>query len=301
MLKLDRLSYFMAVATTGSFTQAAQQLGVTKAVVSAQVARLEEEVGASLFLRTTRSVTLTEDGELLLGHTRHILSEAESAQEALQSRRVAPSGLLRITAPLDYGTSFLAPVLADFRARYPACTVSLDLDDNVQDLHSGNWDMSIRMGWLFDSSLKSRRVGGFTQHLVATPQVAAGFARPQHPQDIAAWPFVANNALRDPSKADFHGPEGQRERVRLNVVAGMSTTPAVSAGALAHIGAAVLPDFLVRDHLATGRLVELLPDWHLPEGGIHIVYPPARFRPPRVMAFTEMLIAAAKQHARSES
>lgn len=295
MLKLDRLSHFLAVADTGSFTQASDRLGVTKAVVSAQVARLEEELGVSLFVRTTRSVTLTEDGELLLTHARNIQSEAESALEALQSKSVAPSGTLRIAAPLDYGQSFLVPVLTEFRARFPACTVSLDLSDETVDLQKGDWDLSIRLGWLFDSSLKSRRVGTLAQYLVACPDLAAEFDTPATPEDMATWPFVANTAIRDPLRHELAHADGRRLRVRPRVVAGMTTTPAVLAGALAGLGAAILPDFLVEEPLRDGRLVPLLSDWQLPEGGIHIVYPPARFRPPRVVEFTKMLVNAEKQ------
>ncbi|MGG7566805.1 LysR substrate-binding domain-containing protein [Rhodovulum sp. DZ06] len=295
MMKLDRLAHFHAVAGTGSFTAAAAQLGVTKAVVSAQVARLEEELGASLFLRTTRSVTLTEDGALLLDHAERILSEAAEAEEALQSRRGVPTGHLRITAPLDYGQSFLVPVLAEFRARHPACTVELDLSDSRFDLQSGDWDLAIRLGWLRDSSLKSRRVGGLKQALVACPALAAAQGTPRSPADLAPWPFVGNLALPDPARAEFSGPDGARARVRLSIVAGMTTTPAALAGALAGLGAAILPDFLVAAPLAAGRLVRLLPDWTLPEGGIFIVYPPARFRPPRVAAFTDLLVEAERR------
>lgn len=295
MLKLDRLSYFLAVAETGSFTRAADRLGMTKAVVSAQVARLEDELGVSLFMRTTRSVTLTEDGELLLGHARQILAEAENAQEALQSKWETPSGVLRITAPLDYGQSFLIPVLTQFRARFPACKVALDLSDSIVDLHSGNWDLSIRLGWLSDSSLKSRRVGSFTQHLVASAALVAQHPAPSCPKDLAGWPFVKNSALREPLSQDFSRGQGAQERIRPDVVASMTTTPAVLEAVLAGLGAAILPDFLVAARLARGELVKLLPDWHLPEGGIHILYAPARFRPPRVIEFAKLLVSAEKE------
>ncbi|GHG97300.1 LysR substrate-binding domain-containing protein [Pseudodonghicola xiamenensis] len=106
--------------------------------------------------------------------------------------------LLRIAAPLDYGQSFLVPVLAQFRALYPACTVALDLRDSLVDLQAGDWDLAIRLGWLSNSSLKSRRVGSIMQHLVAAPSLAAQFAPPTHPEALGPWPFVTNSALREP-------------------------------------------------------------------------------------------------------
>lgn len=297
MIKLDRLAHFHAVAESGSFTAAAARLAVTKAVVSAQVARLEEELGVTLFTRTTRSVRLTDDGALLLEHARAILSEAAEAQEALLSRRQAPSGVLRIAAPLDYGQFFLTPLLAEFRARHPACTVALDLRDEQVELQTGDWDMAIRLGRLSDSSLKSRRVGSLQQRLVARPELVERHGMPDAPAQMAAWPFVGNASLPDPARGEFEDGAGRRERVRLEIAASMSNTPAVLAGALAGLGAAMLPDFLADEPLAQGRLVRLLPDWRLPEGGIHIVYPPARFRPPRVTAFAALLTEAEKRRA----
>lgn len=252
MLRLDRLLYFLSVVDAGSFTQPAQQ-AVTKAVVSAQAARLEEELEASLFMRTTRSVTLKEDGELLLAHARQSVSKADSAQEALQSRRA--TGFLRITAPLDHGQSFLVLVLARFRALYPACIASLDLSDSVVNMQSGKWDLSIRLGWLVDPRLKSQRVGKIGQYLVATPELARQFEPLNDTQDLDTWPFVANTVLREPYRHEFERGDGLRVWVRLEVVAGMTTTPAVLAGALAGLGAAILPDFLVMEPLKDGRLI----------------------------------------------
>ncbi|RAP41737.1 LysR family transcriptional regulator [Rhodovulum viride] len=291
-MKLDRLPFFAAVVETGSFTRAADRLGVTKAVVSAHVARLEEELGTALLVRTTRRVTATAEGLLLHEKCQVILQEASEAEEALLHAADRPTGLLRITAPLDFGQSVLVPLVAEFRRRYPDCRVELDLTDAVVDLQSGRWDLSVRLGWLVDSSLKSRRVGRFGQALVAAPAFLDDFGPIETPADLKGLPFVANSALHDPGSWDFEDGSGQVERVRFDTVVSMSTTAAVLAGALHGMGCAVLPDFLLESPLRDGQLQPLLSGWSLRDGGIHIVYPPTRYRQPKVTAFAEMLIRA---------
>lgn len=294
-MKLDRLPFFAAVVETGSFTRAAERMGVTKAVVSAHVARLEEELGTALLLRTTRKVTPTPEGMMLHERCRVILQEAADAENELSHSRDEPKGLLRITAPLDYGQFVLVPLVARFRAAYPACKVALDLTDQVVDLQTGQWDMSVRLGWLVDSSLKSRRVGAFSQYLVAAPALLEALGPIRTPHDLPALPFVANSALREPGVWDFAGAGTEDVRVRFDPVVTMTTTPAVLTGVLAGLGCSVLPEFLVAPALADGRLVRLLPDWRPKDGGVYIVYPPTRFRLPKVSAFADLLVTSQRR------
>jgi len=158
-MNLNRLVYFAAVVDTGSFTRAAEQLGITKAVVSQQVAQLEREVGTALFVRTTRRVHLTEAGRMFHARCVLILREAEEAFDELAQASAEPTGTLRITAPYDYGTSVVAPVATAFTARYPDCRAELTLSDQKLDLVSEKMDLAIRVGWLTNSSLYARRIG----------------------------------------------------------------------------------------------------------------------------------------------
>lgn len=289
-MKLDRLAHFAAVVETGSFTNAAGRLGVTKAVVSAHVARLEEELGTALLTRTTRQIGVTDAGRTLYERSRTILREAEEAVSEISQSLTEPRGLLRVTAPNDYGETLLMPLVAQFRKRYPACRVELDLGDSLNDIQSGDWDMAVRLGWPLDSSLKSRRIGTFRQYLVARSDMAP---LPDHPEQIPDHPFIANSALPDPHGWRFVDASGVECAVRVSApVAAVNTTPALLCGALHGIGLAVLPDFLVDTPLRDGRLRHVLPDWRLRSGGVHIVYPPVRFRLPKVIKFAEMLIGA---------
>ncbi|MDH7798338.1 MULTISPECIES: LysR family transcriptional regulator [unclassified Beijerinckia] len=293
-VNFNRLAYFAAVVDAGSFTRAAERLGITKAVVSQQVAKLESELKTTLLLRTTRRVVPTEAGRLLHARCILILREAEDAVGELTQANAEPTGTLRITAPSDYGTSMIAPLAAAFSQRFPACSVELILSDAKIDLVDNQIDVSIRVGWLQDSTLQARRIGTFRQLLVAAPAVAQT-VRATAPEELASYPFIANLALRDPLTWRFSQGDFDRRTVRLRQALAMNATPAVLAATLAGGGLSILPDFEAQPHIASGRLARLLPAWDLPSGGIHTVYPAARFRPPKVTRFVAMLVDAQKR------
>lgn len=292
---LNRLAYFVAVVDAGSFTRAAEYVGITKAVVSQQVAKLEEEIGTTLLMRTTRRLQPTEAGRMFHLRCVLILREAEDALRELAQARTEPKGLLRITAPYDYGTSVIVPLVTAFTARYTDCTVELSLSDKMVDLVADSMDLAIRVGWLADSSLQARRIGAFRQYLVGAPELVSKVAKLNEPGDLPFLPFVANNALKEPLEWTFVRNEGGEARtVRFKADIAINTTPAVMEAVRQGGGLSVLPDFLTAADIASGRLVRVLPDWHLLSGGVYTVYPAARFRPPKVSAFVDLLIASVK-------
>jgi len=293
-INLNRLAYFAAVVDAGSFTRAAERLGITKTVVSQQVARLEAELKTALLLRTTRRVEPTEAGRLLHARCVMILREAEDAVDELAQTNAQPMGVLRIAAPNDYGASTIAPLAAKFARKYPECSVELVLSDVRTDLVANQIDLSIRVGWLNDSSLQAKRLGAFRQLLVAPPEIAVA-VRADQPDELTASPFIANGALSEPLVWRFTRNDFEARTVRMQQTIAINTTPAVLAATLAGGGLSVLPDFLVAEHLKAGRLAHVLPSWTLPSGGIHVVYPAARFRPPKVTAFVEMLSRVARR------
>jgi len=294
-MNLNRLAYFAAVVDTGSFTRAAERLRITKAVVSQQVAELEREIGTSLLIRTTRRVHPTEAGRMFHARCILILREAEDAFGELAQVAAEPTGTLRITAPNDYGITKVVPTVTAFTARYPACKVELMLRDQTVDLLSGEVDMAIRVGWLEDSGLQARKIGSFRQILVGCAGCADQIAAARDPEDVAALPFVANMALKEPLLWQFSRGDLERRAVRMQAAIAIDTTPAVLAAVLAGAGISVLPDFLVADLILSGHLVHAAREWQLPAGGIHAVYPAARFRPAKVTAFLAMLVDGEKQ------
>lgn len=295
---LRRLAYFVSVVESGSFTAAAERLGITKAVVSQQVARLEREFRTSLLVRTTRRVQTTNTGQAFYLRCALILREAEDAFDELAEASTEPSGTLRLTAPFDYGIGVVVPAIAAFTRRYPACKVDAILSDQTLDLMTGNIELAIRVGWLAETSLQSRKIGSFQQLLVASSSLALQVARLRQPEDIASLPFIANTALRDPLGWDFSLNEIERQAVNVQASIFLDATLAVREAVCEGAGLSVLPDYAIADDLASGRLIQVLPHWQLPSGGIHAVFPAARFRPTKIRAFVEML--ADREHQRRD-
>lgn len=296
-MNLNRLAYFAAVVDTGSFTRAAERLGITKAVVSHQVAQLERDLKTTLMVRTTRSVHPTEAGRIFHARCSQILREAEDAFAELAAAEAVPTGTLRITAPFDYGIAAIVPVVTAFTGRFPQCRVELLLGDQTVDLSLGQIDMAIRVGWLADSSLQARKIGSFKQYLVGAATLSPQIQAVQHPEDLAALPFIANLALRKPLHWSFSHDHQAPVEVNLQASIAIDTTLGVLAAVRMGGGLSVLPEFLVSEEVKSGALRHVLPDWHLPAGGIYTVFPAARFRPTKVAVFVEMLVASLHKQA----
>ena len=288
--RLNRLAYFAAVVEAGSFTAAADRLGVTKAVVSQHVAALERQAHAALLIRTTRRVRTTDAGQAFYAHCVVILKEAELAFSELAESATEPSGVLRLTAPMDYGVSVIVPAIASFAQRYPQCEVEAQFSDRTVDLMTGEFDLAIRVGWITTQHLQTRRVGTFQQHLVASPQWLPELARVTAPGDLVDLPLVANLSLRDPTRWTFTRGRSQRKTVSLRAPLRYDATLAVQEATRIGAGLSVLPDYAIAQDLADGRLIHVLPEWTLPQGEIHAVFPTTRFRPAKVRAFTQHLV-----------
>jgi DNA-binding transcriptional LysR family regulator len=298
---LRRLTYFVAVVETGSFTAAAERLGITKAVVSQQVARLEREFKTSLLVRTTRSVRTTEAGQAFYQRCALILRDAEEAFDQLAEAATEPSGTLRLTAPFDYGVGVVVPAIAAFTQRYPGCKVDAVMSDQSLDLMSSNIELAIRVGWLAETGLQARQIGTFQQLLVAPASMAAQVAALASPEDIVPLPFVANTALREHLRWTFTLNDSERQTVNLQASIFLDATLAAREAVLQGAGLSVLPDYAVNADLASGRLIHVLPHWQLPSGGIHAVFPAARFRPAKVRAFVELLAAREAKRQSAEA
>ncbi|GAA0685404.1 LysR family transcriptional regulator [Dyella marensis] len=287
-VNLNRLAVFAALVRAGSFTRAAEELGMTKAMVSQHLARLEQELGVTLLVRSTRRMSLTEAGATFHADCVRILADAEAAIERAGESRDAPRGTLRLTASLDYGIAVVVPRLASFMRRYPAVQVDLVLSDHITDVIAERFDLAIRGGWLRDSTLRATRLGSFRQLLVGAPAYLAEHGTPRRLDDLAAHGAIAMSALPVPLRWQFTGPGGARRTLRLRQAAQANSAAAVRGLVLAGTGIAVLPDYLVEEDIRAGRLVALLAQYRLPEGGVHAVYP-GRKAPAKVRAFIDHL------------
>ncbi|MCP1373791.1 LysR family transcriptional regulator [Dyella lutea] len=290
-VNLNRLAVFVALVRAGSFTAAAEQLGMTKAMVSQHLAKLEQELGVTLLVRSTRRMSLTEAGATFHADCVRLLAEAEAAIERVGTARDRPSGTLRLTASLDYGNAVIVPHLASFMRQHPAVQVDLVLSDHVSDVIAERFDLAIRGGWLRDSSLRATRLGSFRQLLVAAPAYLAERGTPRRVDELPSHSVVAMSALPNPLRWTFTAHGGKRSTVRPRPLAQANSAAAVRGLVLAGVGIAVLPDYLVDEDIRAGRLVALLTHLHLPDGGIHAVYPGPR-APAKVRAFIEHLQAS---------
>ncbi|MDQ1199056.1 LysR family transcriptional regulator [Agrobacterium sp. SORGH_AS 787] len=285
---LNRLRYFTATVDAGSFTRAAERLGVAKTVVSHQVARLEEELRVTLLKRTTRKLHLTEAGRRFHERASVILRDADDAFGEAALGLETPTGTLTVTAPSDYGRTVVAPAIAEFLSRFPGLRADVTFDDAIVDLIDTEVEVAIRLGWLADSGLQMRRLGSFRQLLVCTPALAARATRLTNPHELRDMSWIGNRLLRHPLDWTFTN-DGVDDRVVGQPTIMADKTPAAHACVLAGGGLSVLPDFVVASDIAAGRLVHLMPAWSLPEGGIYAVYPEARFRSARVRHFVDLL------------
>ncbi|MFS7307491.1 LysR substrate-binding domain-containing protein [Rahnella inusitata] len=292
---IRRLAYFVSVVEAGSFTAAAERLGITKAVVSHQVARLEEELNTTLLIRTTRTIRLTDAGKVFYEHCASILRETEEAFAELDALVAEPSGTLRLTAPFDYGISVVVPAITAFSQRYPDCKVDAVISDNKFDIVDKDIEIAIRVGWLDDSHLQARKIGHFRQLLIAPRNMQPQVEKINKPQDIKPLPFIANTALREPSQWHFtlNGSDQQSINVQPSIF--INNTLAVREAVREGAGISVLPDYVVSDDLISGRLIQVLPEWELPSGEIHAVFPASRFRPTKVRSFLNILIEKDKE------
>jgi DNA-binding transcriptional LysR family regulator len=283
---LDDLRAYLEVARTGSFSQAARHLGLSKSMISRRIVRLESGLGTQLLSRTTRGVVVTEGGATFGAHAERALAELEAAQEALRGNDTELDGLLRIAAPLSFGATHLAPVIAELALRHPRLRLYTSYSDRRVDLMAERFDVAIRVGSLPDSSLIARRIAPMHAAVVAAPAYLEQHGTPRTLADLATHAAVIQGAVawqfRD-GKRDVSVPM----RGRFESDSGEATLAAVLAG----VGLAMLPTFLAGEHIASGKLVPLLRDFAIPEFGLYVVRPPpASHVPHKIRALTEILI-----------
>src|SRR5581483_8907297 len=287
--ELKRLAVFVAVVEGGGFTAAAARLGSTKAMVSAQVRQLEAGLGLTLFTRTTRRVTLTEDGRRLYQDSAPLLRELEAVVDRAGAGGGALSGTLRITVPASYLPGRLAPRLARFAELHPRLQLDLISTDQVLDLVGEGIDLAIRGSIVLrDSTLRAVRLEHSEQWVTAAPAFLARNQLPRRPEDLAGLRWVALSLLRAPLTWAF-SRGGARRVVRMPAVARCNSPSAVLELVREGLGVSVLLDYMLREDVAQGRLVRLLPDWTLPGVGVHAMYPASRHVPAKVRALIDFL------------
>ena len=286
--QLHRVQTFLAVVELGTYTKAADYLNISKAMASLHVKALEEALSVTLLVRSTRSVALTESGQQFYDEFKQIFTHIEAAFDNAQhgSRRLR--GQLRISTTAEFGERYVLPLIPQFVRRYPGIGISHHVNSSLSDLVAEKLDLVVRLGSLADSNLKSRKLADYEIWLVAAPQLA-GLPAVQQPQDLADLPWIANSNLDSPTHWMLENDQGQQAEVLGRAAHQSNSSSAIRALALAGLGVAVLPDWLVQDDVRSGRLQRVLPGYALPSQPIHLVFPNSRHLPRKTRVFIDFL------------
>lgn len=291
MDKFLEMKTFAAVVDSGSFVQAADALDISKPAVSRHVSELEQRLGVRLLQRTTRKLSLTEEGRTFYARCKSLLAELEVAETEISSKAVAVKGLIKVNVPVSFGLLELAKVWPGFMSRYPDVELDITLSDRFVDLVEEGYDLAVRIARMPNSSLISRKLASSRMILCASPAYLRKHGKPKKPADLAAHTALSYSLLATGDQWEFDGPEG-KTFVTVKPVMRTNSGDSCLAAARQHKGIILQPSFIVAGDLQSGALVELLPGYLSLEFGIYAVYPSRQFVSPKVRAMIDFLSQA---------
>lgn len=288
-MDIEELQTFVEIADAGGVSPAARRLGVSKSIVSRRLSRLESELGIQLLARTTRGAALTEAGATFRDYAARVCAEIDAARET-----ILPAGdlrgRLRIAAPLSFGPTHFAPVLAEMARRHPRLHIHTSYSDRFVDLVAEGYDCAIRVGYLQDSDLVARRVGPISGRLVASPSYIEAHGAPATLDELVEHQALMQGTetwkLLDGDKTIAVRPQGSFKA---------DNGLALVAAAVAGLGIGYLPDCLTHEHVASGALVPVMTDHPPPPAGAYVVRPPGQYPSRKIRALTELLIESFEQ------
>ncbi|MCL6416612.1 LysR family transcriptional regulator [Aestuariirhabdus sp. Z084] len=286
-MNIEHLRLFVRLSITHNISVAGQELDLSPAVASAHINKLEQGLGVRLVHRTTRKVSLTEDGMAFLPHAEEVISSVEAARAAVGAGSALPSGTLRITAPASFGRLHVMPALRGFLARYPTLKLDLRFSDNIVDLVEGGFDVAIRNAELKDSTLIARKLAPDKRIVCASPEYIARFGQPDTPHELDQYECIHLMGLEHWS---FETPKGLltvKPQGNLRADNGEAVRDACVNG----LGVAISSTWCVYQHLQRGELVQILSDYPLVSGtALWAIYPSSRLLAPKVRVFIEYFI-----------
>lgn len=291
MDKFQEMRVYAAVVDAGSFVRAADDLQMSKAATSRHVADLEARLGVRLLQRTTRKLSLTEEGEVFYTRCKTLLNEIEEIEAEITARAGEASGQLKINVPLSFGLLHLASLWPEFMAKHPKVSLDVTLGDRTIDLVEEGFDLAVRIGKMPSSSLISRKLGSTRMALCASPAYIENHGAPKHPSDLAMHDVISYSLLTMGEDWQFSGPDGDivvKVHPRMRTNSGDTCRMAALQGQ----GIVLQPTFLVGADLRSGVLVELLPQYRSVELGIYAVYPTRKYVSPKVRLLIDFLVEA---------
>ena len=288
MDRLHGMRIFVDVVNSGSFSAAADKIGLSRAQVSKSVMQLERYLGTRLLNRTTRSISLTEPGRIYFERSSELLDEINEIETVVANKSGETRGRLTLSAPTSFGIFQLQDAIPAYLERYPEVQISLSLADRFIDVVAEGFDLVIRIAELEDSSLVARRLAPCKRILCATPSYLEKHGTPQVPQDLAIHHcLVYSNELK-PDTWRLQGPDGN-EDVKVNGPFCADNGDILRAAAVAGLGVTLLPTFIVGTDLRSGKLRQILPEFCPPEISVHAVFPSRRWLSPKVRSFVDFL------------
>lgn len=287
MNQIEDMQIFVTTVDTQSFTAAADRLGLSKQFVSRRVMALEERLGARLLVRTTRRLSITDTGRAYYERAVKILQDVDEAEQLVANQNAEPRGTLRLTAPMTFGTMHLGPAIARFMANCPEVTIELDLSDRFVDVVGEGYDMAVRIGQLGDSTLVARAIAPTQLLLCASPAYLAQHGTPAAPAELKQHQCLLYGHSRN---VDW--PLTERGRPITLPVSGRlraNNGELARDAAVAGLGIALLPTFIIGEALRSGALVTVLDAYAPPPLTIYAVYPQHRQQSRTVKVFTDFL------------
>ena len=266
---------------------------MSKPAVTRHVADLELRLGVRLLHRTTRKLSLTEEGRAFYGRCKTVLADVEVAEAEITAKSIVINGLIKINVPVSFGLLHLAPLWPEFMSKYPDVLLDVTLADRMVDLVEEGYDMAVRIGSLQNSSLVSKKLTSTRLMLCASPGYLKRHGKPKHPSELVEHAVLSYSLLATGDHWEFDGPMG---KVSVTVRPSMRTNSGDTcrAAALKHKGVILQPSFMVRDDLRSGTLIELMPEYRAREFGVYAVYPTRQYVSPKVRALMNFLAEAMK-------
>jgi Transcriptional regulator len=286
---LTRIRAFIDVVDAEGFSAAARKVGKSKALLSKYVRELEDELGALLLNRTTRQFSLTETGHTYYRSASEILREIDSLADQVRESNTDIKGRIRLTAPRTFADAAIGKSLIDFAVAYPDVSLEIVSDDRMVDLVDEGFDVAIRITQLEDSGLIARKLAPFSLVAVASPDFLEKYGPIRHPSDLTKLPCIIDTNGRFLNNWRFIERNGTPISVQVTGRIEVNSPLAARCAAQAGIGVAILPDFIGREYVRSGALVEVLADYVPKDRGIYAIYPHRRYLPAKVRAFVDFL------------
>ncbi|MEJ2061371.1 MAG: LysR family transcriptional regulator [Gammaproteobacteria bacterium] len=288
MPSLVAMAAFAQVVEAGSFTAAARDLGLSTPVVSKRIGELEHELGTRLLHRTTRKLSLTEAGSVFYQHCARLVEEAKTAEEAVARLNEAPRGLLRITAPVTFGSNQVAPAIPAFLARYPEVSLEMVLNDRLVDLAEEAFDLAIRLTATPQPNLVARRLISTSRVVCAAPDYWHRHGKPRTPAELTHHNCLLYASVPMRNEWVFHGPDGE-ERIQVRGNFWVNGPEALREAAVGGLGVIRLPSTTLNRDITAGHLETALDDYASPDTDIYAMYLPNRYLSKKTRVFIDFL------------